>query len=149
MDWLEYHEDPVTLHSGQQSQWLVRGDLIFNDPHLRKVVLDYWQHLVGNEEPRPYWFLGVPEGGTRWAKEIAERVGGFVVKPVLPLPKLSKRGTLYIVDDVVTTGSSLTEWRVNVEQVGIRNFAGLAVVNRMFSGQVGLWAWLHMPLPTV
>ena len=29
--WLEYHDEPVTLHSGGRSHWLVRGDLIFAD----------------------------------------------------------------------------------------------------------------------
>ena len=39
MDWLEYHEEPVTLHSGATSHWLVDGEKLFEDEHIRQEVM--------------------------------------------------------------------------------------------------------------
>ena len=50
-DVLEYHDEPVKLHSGGTSHWLVRGDLIWEDEHLRAAVLDVWQYAVGVHSP--------------------------------------------------------------------------------------------------
>ncbi len=109
--WLEYHQEPVQLHSGGWSHWLVRGDLMFANAPLREAVLDCWveairKHDQGADELR-IW--GVPDGGTPWAKALAKRFDG---KPLLggyvqadhPLDHT------YVVDDVATTGSSLFQY---------------------------------------
>ena len=101
--WLEYHEDPVLLHSGDKSHWLVRGDLIFSDKWLREAVLDYWEIKLKNF-PAPFNFLGIPKGGSAWSEAIAERMGGHIWETIGCDPE----GTYVIVDDVVTTGASLT-----------------------------------------
>ncbi len=111
-DWLEYHEEPVKLHSGGLSHWLVRGDLLFADEHIREMVLDGWQramliHTPGLKRP---WIYGIPNGGTSWAKALAERWG---VEPRSEYESPAKYiieedgGVTFIVDDVATTGASL------------------------------------------
>ena len=105
MSWLEYHDEPVTLHSGGQSHWLVRGDLIFADVRLRETVLDYWEYEIAAHR-RPYFFWAIPTGGSCWAEAISERVRAHWNNR--PGPANIRNGaTIFTVDDVLTTGGSL------------------------------------------
>ncbi len=135
-DWLEYHEEPVTLHSGGKSHWLVRGDLIFDSP-LRDVVLDWWIERVGAHSPASH-VIGVPRGGMPWAKALAERLGlTWGTDDDAPYPPAPP---FWVVDDVVTSGQSIlaipdAAWR-------------LAVVDRgCIESRGRLLAWTAMPLP--
>src|SRR3990167_98648 len=78
--WLEYHKDPVTLHSGGRSHWLVRGDLIFADENLRELVLDCWERTLETWSP-PFTIVPVPTGGDVWAAALLKRLGGLRARP--------------------------------------------------------------------
>src|SRR3990172_7616643 len=73
---LEYHDEPVTLHSGGKSHWLVRGDLLFADEQLRGLVLDYWMKVLRAWSP-PFEIVSVPTGGDVWAAALVERVAAL------------------------------------------------------------------------
>lgn len=132
MNWLEYHEEPVTLHSGGKSHWLVRADLIFADEYLRREVLDYWAVVLKGWSP-PFDIVSIPTGGDVWAEALKERVGNFV------------RGaaTTYrvLVDDVVTTGKSMLDLNSHIR---------LAVVDRRSFynyGSLDIKSWMKINLP--
>ncbi len=103
LPWLEYHEVPQSLHSGGTSHWIVRGDVIFADPHLRESVLKYWiRQLSWRHDRGPLKFFGIPEGGIPWAIEIAGRMRGEFITEF-------KSGCV-VVDDVTTTGNSFSRY---------------------------------------
>ena len=126
-DWLEYHVEPVTLHSGQKSHWLVRADLIYLDINLREEVLKYWQQALDGD----HWFYGIPDGGVPWALAIAERVGGEYSDEYEP--------GMVIVDDVTTTGASIS--------IGVDS-KHLVVVSRNAFLPPNTTAWCTMSLST-
>lgn len=137
MDWLEYHEEPVTLHSGGKSHWLVRGDLIFADPKLCEAVLGYWIDVLKTWSP-PFEIVPVPRGGNIWAEILqAELATQDRMRP------LREGDTPYrvIVDDVVTTGASIADPKAHIR---------LVVVDRRtpestFDPYVNAWARITLP----
>jgi len=132
MNWLEYHEEPVTLHSSGKSHWLVRGDLIFQDMHLRAEVLDYWLVVLRGWRP-PFEILSVPTGGDSWAAALR------TIVPTSEEPVMAYR---VVVDDVVTTGASIL--------ADPSAHARLAVVDRRIGLQrryPNVNAWMHVNLP--
>ena len=132
MDWLEYHEEPVTLHSGATSHWLVRGDLMFLNEPLRNLILDFWIDEIVATFGKAH-SIGIPKGGTVWADALAERLGLTSGGPDdTPYPS----SLLWVVDDVVTTGKSI----MSVASASHR----LAVVDR---GNNRVIPWIRMPLP--
>jgi orotate phosphoribosyltransferase len=139
MNWLEYHEEPVTLHSGGRSHWLVRGDQIFYDEKLREAVLDCWSHYIRQYRP-PYFFWAIPTGGSFWAEAIAERFGCSWANRPGP-SQIPNNATTFTVDDVLTTGSSLSDHG---------STAALVVVDRdqreMYVPHVVSWAKIHLPI---
>lgn len=117
--WLQYHSEPVTLHSGATSNWLVDGAELFKDEHVRKAVMDLWWYSVWMypkhdrdgcefdlEEPRIY---GIPTGGTPWAAAFAERYPGAILLNEYKDMR-HKRQPTFLIDDVATTGSSFDEF---------------------------------------
>ena len=134
MNWLQYHDPAVTLHSGGESHWLVRGDLIFADAGLRALVMTCWEEALlfrikAELEVPPFSFYGVPRGGTAWAEAIADHMGGRWLEKFEP-------GCI-LVDDVATTGSSMDLYG---EPEGTR----LAVVARNSKVQVtAAWCWFY------
>lgn len=137
MDWLEYHEEPVTLSSGRKSHWLVRGDIIFADENLRNLVLDVWERCLRHD--RNWLVLGVPRGGIPWAKALADRTNGTYIEPNDEVPD---EGPVAIVDDVLTTGNSLDRFRPDIVMR-----VTLVVVNRL-TGRTPGGAWAHIHLPS-
>lgn len=127
--WLEYHEQPVTLHSGARSHWLVRGDLIFADERLREAVLDYWVQQLRIWAPPE--IIGIPHGGTPWARALRERYSFG-----------RSTSTIVAVDDVVTTGRSFMD-------VGGYTDVRLAVFDRRVGERQSLpvRAFFVAPLP--
>jgi hypothetical protein len=136
--WLEFHEEPVTLHSGARSHWLVRGDLIFADERLREAVLDYWGFYIAGLRP-PYFFWAIPRGGSAWAEAIAERVGGTWANRPGPA-SIPNNATVLAVDDVATTGRSLLDYGAS---------HNLIVVDRRqrVAGVLRTWCWASLYLP--
>lgn len=136
MKWLEYHEEPVTLHSGGRSHWLVRGDLIYDDAQMRGMVLDYWMDVLKTWTP-PFEIAPVPTGGDVWVKALAD-----VWKARFPDEHSTETPYRVIVDDVVTTGISIADPRAHIR---------LAVVDRRSRDRhlqpfVNAWATMHLPL---
>lgn len=138
MEWLEFHKDPVTLHSGGKSHWLVRSDLMFADEHLRKAVISFWGLVLSRLRPRPAFVLGVPRGGVPWAKALAQRIEAIYIEPDGEIPE---EGEVVVVDDVVTTGHSLNEFRPDIP---VR--VSLAVVSRGSKSVGAAWMTIHLPL---
>lgn len=105
-EWLTYHEEYVQLHSGDWSQWLVHGEVIYEDEDVRSAVLDTWQTAIwrylGGQD-RSTRIYGIPNGGTIWASALAERLG---VPPMLGYCAAEDERPTFIVDDVATTGAS-------------------------------------------
>lgn len=108
---LEWHDVPVKLHSGGWSNWVVDGDTLFKDEHIRELWVAGAKRCMkihsGQEaltRPRIY---GIPHGGTKWAEALATACG---VRPLLVYSvadDASGQTPTFIVDDVATTGSSL------------------------------------------
>lgn len=117
MDFIEYHEEPVRLHSGGYSHYLVRGDLMFQDKRLREAVLDFW---ISKLPYRPITLNSVPSGGTLWAEALGDRIDTLRHQGHWPEQVVCS----VVVDDVVTTGASLHN---QTYQSGWRK---LAVVDR-------------------
>lgn len=135
-NWLEYHEEPVTLHSGGTSHWLVRGDILFANTRLREKVLDRWEYIVDLHRFQQHHllvplFYGIPTGGTCWAKAIAKRTGGKMI--------LEYTGTvqpfMFVVDDVMTIGASFAPFEHNIK---------LVVVKRLPQLNSEVLAWMEL-----
>ncbi len=104
-DWLTFHDEPVTLHSGNETHWLIDAKKMFDDLLLREQILNSWKsHILGDHGKKPLHVIGIPEGGMPWAKAFADKLGVSCSRLDQPLP----RDCWYIlVDDVATTGKSI------------------------------------------
>lgn len=150
MNWLEYHEEPVTLHSGGRSHWLVRGDLIFADEKLRELVLDCWQYAleVGGWAKTPMRVYGIPRGGSPWAEALSKRMDARLLTEVeIEAVQQAEKTTeavippipTILVDDVVTTGTSLN-------QIGIAGPRLAVVCRAAYIPITAAWAKICLPL---
>ena len=135
LSWITYYPEPVTLHSGYHSHWLVDATLIYADPQLRKIVLDCWEPIAASWR-HPY-ILGIPRGGVPWAQALAERIDA----PWGTHLSAYQRGSLLVVDDVLTTGTSL-------RAISAKSY--FVVVNRNGDPEIDLpvtaWATMYLPL---
>ena len=150
-DWsklIEYHEEPVTLHSGGRSHYLVRADLIFEDEELRESILRCWRYLLPSTGLD---ILAVPEGGIRWAEAYRDELVSQDIQvyrldlDIVHLLSPSKSVPLVVLDDVTTTGASL----LSVPAATHR----LVVVDRRVPGQANfekeVLSWARIPLPLI
>ena len=139
MGWLEYHEEPVTLHSGDTSHWLVNGAKLFEDEHIRQAVLDVWGYAIFVHSPAltaPRVF-GIPSGGTPWAEALAKAVPGAVL-----LKEYERvEEPTFLVDDVCTTGASFDEYPSEPRLVVVRRSNKYATVSITAS-----WMDVHLPI---
>jgi len=147
MTWLQYHPEPVTLHSGGRSHWRINADAIFHDQALRASVLRAWRKVVGYQSVHNI-IIAIPEGGIRWAEALAS-VGnlGWSSKVYVLREEWAgkymhpgKEERLIVVDDVATTGASLVAL---VPHADVR----LCVVDRSEHGLGTVHAWAYIPLP--
>jgi len=155
-EWLIYHKEPITLHSGGKSHWFVDGQAIFDDEHLREAVLDFWEGalkpplcMIYNEP----CIVGVPTGGVVWAQALAERMG-WPVFEVLEIGKAggvaawSERRFTVLVDDVMTTGASLLPHIHN--ELGLRKFAVVGRGDWIYRNKrprdVTAWVWIDLEM---
>ena len=138
MDWIEYHEEPVKLHSGEFTHWMIRGDLLFEHEDLREAVLDVWERVVRfrlntfmPKGSHGWEIVGVPRGGLVWADALKDRLGD---------PGELKRPIRIVVDDVYTTGASMGEFAPYS--------LGLVAVTRTKVAHPSTAWWACIPLPT-
>ena len=107
--WLRYHDEPIILTSGGQSHWFVDAGEIFEDVYLRARVISCWEKKLN------YWstwhFIGVPEGGVKWARALAVYVntkrGNNPATWGRPDNDIPDGSSIAVIEDVVTTGQSL------------------------------------------
>lgn len=145
--WLEYHEEPVTLHSGGRSHWLIDADMIFVNDDLRRAVIEYWCSVIGYKSVHNV-IVAIPEGGVKWAEELAkeQNLGWTNLVEVLRETWAGKyihageNERLIVVDDVSTTGASLVTLLPHSD-------VRLCVVDRSERGLRSAGAWAHIPLP--
>ena len=139
-DWLEYHEKPVKLHSGATSHWLIDGQALFDDPNVRRAVLDVWANAMWACFPdiRTFHIFGIPRGGTPWAEALAHRVAGFVY---LEYAAAQEEGQVFLVDDVVTTGASFDEYPLGPRLVVVRRTSKCPTVQ-----VTARWMDVHLPI---
>jgi orotate phosphoribosyltransferase len=135
--WLTYHAEPVTLHSGGRSHYLVDGAVLFAHEPTRELVLGHWESLLVGRRSSVAVIVGVPTGGTAWAEALASRVGCRAVSAGDPFD-FPQRGLVVAVDDVVTTGNSL----LSVPNAHRR----VAVVKRTYLNGVSAWMTINLPL---
>jgi len=135
-DWLIYHEEPITLHSGGKSHWFVDGQRIFNDPHLRESVLACWERYIFY--PALTHLIAIPRGGISWAKAFADRIGATWGLPDDVIPGNPRY--VYAVDDVMTTGASLKSVKCN------GSFVVIARRGVFFKPEMIAWAWIDLEL---
>ena len=137
VDWIERHKEPVQLHSGGWSHYVVRGDLLFADEELREAILLEWIAAVGHaagmaaQGRRGHKIIGIPTGGTIWADALRARLR--IVQDPLHDP------LRIVVDDVYTTGASIAA-------AGPCDLA-LVVVSRSPDPFIGVQPWAIIPLP--
>lgn len=94
-----------TLHSGNSSNWKIECDF------LNKEDFDTLAYLVHKFMPSFKRVEGVPNGGLRFAESLEK----YCV-PIAEWP-------LLIVDDVLTTGNSMNEYKGNREAIGLVIFS--------------------------
>ena len=144
MAWLNHDVVPHALASGRLSNWFVNTDPFFDDVKVRDMIVEIWAQKIlrdlaidSNKEARIY---GVETGGVRWAKALWLRLRD---RALLLHDYRDKRNT-YIVDDVLTTGSTIKELGTNDEPV-------LVVMSREWPGcrmiVSSVTAWMHIELP--
>lgn len=140
-DIIEYHEEPVTLHSGQRSHWRINADAIFEREDLREAVLAWavrWaehEHAFSTKGRQGFKVWGIPQGGTSWAEALRDRlVSSRLDDPIRIL-----------VDDVLTTGASIAR------HLTVRNYdLVLVVVNRNERDpSPRVHAYWRIPLPVL
>ena len=143
--WLIEYGEPVVLHSGGRSHWLIDAAAIFRDEALRGIVLDYWMRVLGDWSMRcrpPYAITGIPSGGIAWAIAFRERCEreGLLAMQTQHLPTVANGIVRIVVDDVVTTGKS-----IEAPSADIR----LAVIDRRIDPTLEplVFAWQTIYLP--
>ncbi len=137
MDWLVWHDRPITLHSGDESHWEVKGELMFADPHIKFSVLASWDKALQSfGVPRPFHFAGIPNGGLAWAEAMQQ--GRYRPEDTASIEEAK---TVIIVDDVVTTGKSIEDFRKTLPpHVSILDLPILVVVRRGAIPVMTSWA---------
>ena len=131
MKWLRWNSTPFRLHSGGSSHWFVDGAMMFNDEHVRESVLAYWQEILGENL---YRLVAIPTGGLAWAEALSKRTGlPWGTPDNVPVGE----APIAVVDDIVTTGASLS---------AVRYTDALVVVDRrrIAFDQVFAWAKIFL-----
>ncbi len=144
MSWLNYYEEPITLHSGDKSHWKIDGDELFDDEEIRGEVISYWARMITHyykhrtKNPR---IFGIPRGGTKWAEELARNIPGAVLLNEYEDAEYVE--PTFLIDDVATTGSSFDKYP---------NEPRYVVVRRLSTGNMphvqGAFMDIHLPLVT-
>ena len=144
-------KEPITLRSGRSSFFYVNFRGICNDVYLIDRLTDYIISFVEGLGLRPNCFYGVPEGATKlaiitqykWARRQSNYRMGSHALPMgrgkekkhgekkdryfLGMPK----GDTIVIEDVITTGSSLIATIDNLKRVGVDVISAIVITDRM------------------
>lgn len=103
------------LHSGTTSNWKIDCDRLTNGDIQTLAAIIH--QLVG-----PFYNVqGIPNGGLRLAKALDK----YVVAP-----QVKEAADLLLVDDVLTTGRSMEEYREAARKIGSSYIKGAALFSR-------------------
>lgn len=146
-----FFNEPITLKSGRLSYWYVNWRNIAEDVFLLDKLTDFIINFVEDLNLEPDCFYGVPEGATKlgiltqykWAKRSSNYGPGSHIFPMgrgkpkdhgepkdrffVGVPK----GKTIILEDVVTTGSSLLKTIENLKKAGVKIIAAISLTDRM------------------
>ena len=122
--WLNHETSARVLAGGDLTHWFVETDPFFNDIKIRDMIVEVWAKRVlvdveGTGKEARIW--GVPSGGVRWAKALALRLRD---RSLLLTGDYRDAGKTWVVDDVLTTGSTIKDAGADEEPV-------LVVVHRV------------------
>ncbi len=149
--WLNYKASSRVLASGRLSNWFIDTDPFFDDIQTRDMIVDLWAKKIMNDiapdekGKKEVRIFGVPTGGVRWAKALWLRLRHSSLLLYEYRDKRYSENT-YIVDDVLTTGSTIRELDANGEPV-------MCVVRRWAPGCTQLLdrgtvtSWMNVQLP--
>ncbi len=148
--WLHHETTSRVLASGRLSNWFVDTDPYFDDIQVRDMIVEQWaqrilKDLAGDSKKEARIF-GVPTGGVRWARALWLRLRHRSLLITGNYRDRRYAENTYIVDDVLTTGSTIKELGANGEPV-------LCVVRRWAPGCTQLLdrgsvtAWMSVNLP--
>ena len=148
MKWLNHEASSRVLASGRLSNWFVDTDPFFEDIQVRDMIVEVWAQRIlrdmaaGVEDKKEVRIFGVPTGGVRWAQALWLRLRD---RSLLLHEYRDKRyAETYIVDDVLTTGSTIKSLGADGEPV-------LIVVKREIAETLkiesSVTAWMYVKLP--
>lgn len=146
--WLRHETVSRVLASGRLSNWFIDTDEFFKDIKIRDMIVEHWAKRIlkdlESDSKKEARIFGVPTGGVGWAKALWFRLGD---RSLLLHEYRDRRyaENTYIVDDVLTTGSTIKELGASGEPV-------LCVVRRLAPNcpmllDSPIRSWMHVQLP--
>jgi len=146
-----FFETPITLKSGRPSHWYVNWRNVAEDVFLLDKLTDFVIDFVEDLDLKPDCFYGVPEGATKLGiltqYKFARKSKNYGLgSHTLPMgrgkpkdhgdPKDrffvgQPKGSVIILEDVTTTGSSLLETIENLSEAKTQIIAAIGLTNRM------------------
>ncbi len=145
-----FFEEPIKLKSGRLSYWYVNWRNISEDVFLLDKLCDYILQFINHLDLSPDCFYGVPEGATKlgiitqfkWAKSQEHyNSGRFRLSMGRGRPKEhgdpkdryflgQPQGKVIILEDVITTGTSLIDSIKKLKELNINVIAAIGLTNR-------------------
>ena len=149
--WLIHEAQQQVLASGRLSNWFVDTDPYFDDIQIRDMIVNMWAYKIMNDMTpeqkgkKEVRIFGVPTGGVRWAKALWLRLRHSSLLLYEYRDKRYAENT-YIIDDVLTTGSTIKKLGANGEPI-------LCVVRRwapnckLVIDGISVTSWMTVNLP--
>lgn len=146
-----FFKEPIKLKSGRESHWYVNWRTVTESVYLTDRLTDFILSFAEDNKLEPDCFYGVPEGATKlalitqykYAKRRKDYGAGRYVLPMgrgkpkehgemkdryfLGMP----RGKTIIIEDVTTTGGSLTSAIRVLKEAEVEIIAAIGLTNRM------------------
>ena len=145
-----FFDEPITLKSGQKSNWYVNWRTATSDAYLMDKISDFVLDYINDLGLSHDCFLGVPEGATKLGVitqfKFATKKSDFAKnKYKLPMGRKSPKshgapadkyfvgepnGEVILLEDVVTTGGSMLEFLDSLQDAGINVVAIVSLSDR-------------------
>jgi orotate phosphoribosyltransferase len=136
-DWIEIHQVPKTLHSGDQTNVFFPIEKLLSNSEVRNVVLgDLSSHIYDLKDKKVFEVMpplvGIVTGGAYVALCLARdfSIDCFFIEKdgTTNLPRSIK--DVILIDDVVTTGNSLNQAKAFLEGRGHKVIETMCVIDR-------------------